>query len=180
MSVETVARRYASALADVVVKSGETNAVQNELKTWEQMLASNNQLQEVFSSPAIAHLNKEKVLDSLLERSKPNKTTANFLRVLLRNNRLTELGQINARLAAVISERSGETAARVVSARPLGDGEKSEIQTGLEKLTGKKVNIKYETDESIIGGVITIIGSTVYDGSVKTQLENLKKEMIGN
>ena len=56
MSVETVARRYASALADVVVKSGETQAIQSELKTWEEMLASNNQLQEVFSSPAIAHL----------------------------------------------------------------------------------------------------------------------------
>ena len=102
------------------------------------------------------------------------------MRVLLRNNRLTELGQINERLAAVISERRGETSARVVSARPLGDGEKSEIQTGLEKLTGKKVSIKYETDGKYYRRVITIIGLTVYDGSVKTQLENLKKEMIGN
>ncbi|CAN5645862.1 F0F1 ATP synthase subunit delta [soil metagenome] len=180
MSVETVARRYASALADVVVKSGETQAVQNELKTWEQMITSNNQLQEVFSSPAIAHLNKEKVLENLLEKSKPNKTTANFLRVLLRNNRLTELKEINERFDSVIAERSGQVTAKVVSARSLSESEKSEIQTGLEKLTGKKVDIKYETDENIIGGVVTTIGSTVYDGSVKTQLENLKKEMIGN
>ncbi|MEO6589047.1 MAG: F0F1 ATP synthase subunit delta [Pyrinomonadaceae bacterium] len=60
MSVETVARRYASALADVVVKSGETQIIQTELKSWEQMMTSNSQLKEVFSSPAIAHLNKEK------------------------------------------------------------------------------------------------------------------------
>ena len=105
--------------------------------------------------------------------------TANFLRVLLRNNRLTELGQINERLASVLSERSGQVTAKVVSARELNDGEKSDIQIGLEKLTGKKVNIKYEKDENIIGGVVTTIGSTVYDSSVKTQLENLKKEMIG-
>ncbi len=144
------------------------------------MMTSNNELQEVFSSPAIAHLNKEKVLENLLESSKPNKTTANFLRVLLRNNRLTELGKINERFESVIAERSGQVTAKVVSARPFGDGEKSEIQTGLEKLTGKKVSINYETDENIIGGVVTTIGSTVYDGSVKTQLENLKKEMIGN
>ncbi len=179
MSVQTVARRYAAALADVVVKSGETQAIQTELKTWEQMMTSNNQLQEVFSSPAITHDNKERLLENLLEKSKPNKTTANFLRVLLRNNRLTELGHINERLALVLSERSGEVTAKVVSARELSDGEKSEIQTGLEKLTGKKVNIKYEKDENIIGGVVTTIGSTVYDSSVKTQLENLKKEMIG-
>ena len=80
----------------------------------------------------------------------------------------------------MISERSGQITAKVVSARALNDGEKSELQIGLEKLTGKKVFINYETDESIIGGVITTIGSTVYDGSVKTQLENLKKQMIGN
>lgn len=180
MSVETIARRYASALADVVVKSGETQTVQTELKTWEQMMTSNNELQEVFANPAIQHLNKEKVLENLLDRSKPNKTTANFLRVLLRNNRLTELTEINDKFASVIAERSGQISAKVVSARPLSDAERAEIQSGLAKLTGKQVNINYEQDENIIGGVVTTIGSTVYDGSVKTQLENLKKQMIGN
>lgn len=180
MSVETVARRYASALADVVVKSGETETVQTELKTWEEMMTSNNDLQEVFKNPSIAQINKEKVLNNLLEKAVPNKTTANFLRVLLRNNRLTELGEINTRFASVIAERSGQVSAKVVSARPLNDGEKSEIQTSLAKMTGRTVNINYETDESIIGGVVTTIGSTVYDSSVKTQLENLKKQMIGS
>lgn len=180
MSVETVARRYAAALADVVVKSGETETVQTELKTWEELMTSNENLLEVFKNPSIAHVNKEKVLENLLEKSGPNKTTANFLRVLLRNNRLTELGEINERFASVIAERSGQVSAKVVSARPLNDGEKSEIQASLAKMTGRKVNINYETDESIIGGVVTTIGSTVYDSSVKTQLENLKKQMIGN
>lgn len=180
MSVETVARRYASALADVVVESGETESVQTELKTWEVMMTSNNDLQEVFKNPSIAHVSKEKVLENLLEKAVPNKTTANFLRVLLRNNRLTELGEINERFASVIAERSGQVAAKVVSARPLNDGEKAEIQASLAKMTGRTVNINYETDESIIGGVVTTIGSTVYDSSVKTQLENLKKQMIGN
>jgi len=180
MSVETVARRYAAALADVVVKSGETETIQTELKTWEELMTSNNNLLEVFKNPSIAHINKEKVLENLLEKSRPNKTTANFLRVLLRNNRLTELGEINTRFASVIAERSGQVSAKVVSARPLNDGEKAEIQASLAKMTGRTVNINYETDESIIGGVVTTIGSTVYDSSVKTQLENLKKQMIGN
>ena len=178
MSVETVARRYATALVDVVTKNGDAQSVQTELKTWEQMMTSNSDLLQVFGSPAIAHHNKEKVLENLLERAKPSKTTANFLRVLLRNNRLTEISQINERFISVLEERSGGISAEVTSARPLSDAEKQELQVSLEKLTGKRVSTNFETDEQIIGGVITRIGSTVYDSSIKTKLEELKEQLV--
>ena len=178
MSVETVARRYATALADVVGKSGETETVKSELKTWEDLMNANSQFQNAFANPAIAHLSKEKVLDGLLAKTKPTKTTANFLRVLLRNSRLTELRQINEKFAAVLEERSGVVAAEITSARPLSDGERAELQASLAKLTGKLVNLNFEIDENIIGGVVTRVGSTVYDDSVKTQLENLKTQLI--
>jgi F-type H+-transporting ATPase subunit delta len=180
MSVETVARRYASALADVVAKNGDAQSIQTELKMWETMLVSNADLFEVFSNPAIAHKNKERILEDLLGKSQPLQTVANFLRVLLRNNRLTELTEINERFASVLDERSGVVSAEVTSARALSDAEKSELQANLEKLTGKRINANFETNEDIIGGVITRIGSTVYDGSVKTKLEELKEQMIGN
>src|SRR5687768_8486435 len=106
MSVATVARRYATALADVVMKSGETDVVKSELKQWEDLIVANPDLQTVFANPAITHLNKVKVLESLLEKAKPSKTTANFLRILLRNSRLTELAQINEKFAAVLDERN--------------------------------------------------------------------------
>lgn len=178
MSVETVARRYASALADVVVKSGETEIVKNELKSWQELVNSNSDLQNAFSNPAIAHLTKEKVLESLLEKAKPTKTTANFLRVLLRNSRLTELGQINEKFASVLEERSGVLSADITSARQLSDAEKADLQASLAKLTGKQVNLTFNINEELIGGVVTRIGSTVYDGSVKTQLENLKEQLV--
>ena len=178
MSVETVARRYATALADVVTKTGETNSVQTELKTWEEMMISNSRLLEAFSNPSIAHNSKEKVLENLIEKTKPTKTTANFLRVLLRNSRLTEISEINERFAVVLEERSGAIAAQVTSARPLSEAEKTDLQANLNKLTGKNVSPNFEIDETIIGGVITRIGSTIYDGSVKTKLENLKQQLI--
>ena len=180
MSIETIARRYATALADVVLKNGDVETVKSELTSWNEMMASSGELLEAFRNPAIAHLSKEKVLESLLEKAKPSKTTANFLRVLLKNGRLTELSQINTRFESVLAERSGEVTAQVVSARSLGESEKSELKTNLEKLTGKKVKLNFETNEDIIGGVVASVGSTVYDGSVKTQLENLKQQMIGN
>jgi len=178
MSVETVARRYATALADIVLKSGETETVKNELKTWEDLIKSNNDLQTAFANPAITHLNKEKVLEGLLAKTKPSKTTANFLRVLLRNSRLTELSQINEKFDSVLDERNGIVSAEVVSARPLSETEKAEFKTNIAKLTGKQVNLNFDIDESIIGGVVTRVGSTVYDGSVKTQLENLKQQLV--
>ena len=178
MSAETIARRYAAALADVVLKNGDTNTIQTELETWAAMITNNGDLANAFQNPAIAHANKEKVLESLIAKVKPNRTTANFLRILLKNNRLTELGAINERFVSVLAERSGEVSARVTSARSLGDFEKTELQANLAKLTGKRVKLNFEIDESIIGGVIIRIGSTVYDGSVKTQLENLKQQLI--
>jgi F-type H+-transporting ATPase subunit delta len=180
MSVETVARRYATALADVVAKSGETEAVRSELKTWEDLMKANGNLQTVFANPAIAHANKEKVLESLLAKAKPLKTTANFLRVLLRNSRLTELAAINEKFASVLDERNNIVTAEVTSARPLSEAEKTEFQSNLARLTGKKVNLNFNINENIIGGVVTRVGSTVYDGSVKTQLETLKQQLIGS
>lgn len=180
MSNETVARRYASALADVVVKTGDTETVKNELKTWEEMMNSNGDLLDAFRNPAIQHASKEKVLETLLEKAKPAKTTSNFLRILLRNNRLTELGSINEKFASVLEERSGVVSANVTSARALSEAEKAELKTKLERLTGKKINLNFDIKQEIIGGVVTRIGSTVYDGSVKTQLENLKQQLIGN
>jgi len=178
MSVETVARRYATALADVVLKSGETETIKSELKIWEDLIKSNNDLKTAFSSPAITHLNKEKVLEGLLAKTKPSKTTANFLRVLLRNSRLTELGAINEKFDTVLDERSGIVAASVTSSRPLSEAEKAEFKTNIAKMTGKQVNLNFDIDENIIGGVVTRVGSTVYDGSVKTQLENLKEQLV--
>lgn len=178
MSSETVARRYAGALADVVLKTGETDTVKNELKIWEQLIGTNLELETAFRNPSVAQLNKENVLNGLLDKTKPTRTTANFLRVLLRNSRLTDLGEINKRFDAVLEERSGRTAAQVTSANELSDAQKSELKNNLEKLTGKQVTLNFDINKEIIGGVVTRIGSTVYDSSVRTQLENLREQLI--
>ena len=180
MSVETISRRYATALADAVMRSGEVETVKNELDVWGQLMSENSDLLNAFRNPAITHANKENVLEGLLAKTRPTRTTSNFLRILLRNGRLTELRQINERFATVLEERSGSVVADVTSARELADAQRIELKVNLERLTGKQVKLIFRTDPNLIGGVITRIGSTVYDGSVRTQLENLKEEMIGS
>jgi F-type H+-transporting ATPase subunit delta len=177
MSAELMARRYGSALADVVLKTSEADAVKAELAMFEQMVAGSDDLASLFTNPAVTHANKEKVLDELIRRSKPSKTTGNFLRVLLQNGRLGDLVQINDKFESELESRSGLISAQIISARDLPEAERSEFEKTIEKLTGKKVRVEYSIDPELIGGAVTRIGSIVYDGSVRTKLENLREQL---
>ena len=179
MSVQTVARRYASALADVVLERGEAREIQDELIAWEKLFRLSPSLQEVFRNPTIALDQKRAVLNKLIERVKPRPATVNFLKVLLQNQRLTELGEINRKLAEMLDERAGMVAATVMTARPVPENAQRELHTRLLSLTGKKVRIDFATDPDLIGGLVTRIGSTVYDGSVRNHLQQLKEKMAG-
>jgi F-type H+-transporting ATPase subunit delta len=179
MSVQAVARRYSAALADVVLAKAEAREVQNELISWQQMLDANANLRTVFANPTIPLDQKRAVLNRLIELSKPRPTTANFLKVLLQNQRLTELTEINDKLAEILDDRAGTVAATVTTARPIPADVDERLRGTLASLTGKKVRINFITDPGLIGGVVTRIGSTVYDGSVRNQLQQIQDRMAG-
>jgi F-type H+-transporting ATPase subunit delta len=100
------------------------------------------------------------------------------LRILLKNARLGDLNAVTSRFAAVLEERAGMVSAEVLTAQPLSTEQQTVLQTKLQNITGKKVNLNFKIDPEIIGGVVTRIGSTVYDGSVKNQLEQFREQMI--
>lgn len=177
--MQTVARRYAAALADVVTARGEAREVQEELSAWEQMMQSSGQLLVVFSNPTIPYDQKRKVLNALIARVKVRPTTENFLKVLLQNQRLAELSEVNKRFTQVLDERSGVVSADVTTARPVSADAQEALRTRLAAMTGKNVRLKFKTDEELIGGMVTRIGSTVYDGSVRNQLERVKAKISG-
>lgn len=179
MSSQTVARRYASALADVALTGGEQRAIQDELIAWESLIQSSVALQQVFSNPTIVYEQKRALLEEMIMRTKVQQPTANFLRILLRNQRLTELGEINRRLAQVLDERSGIMAAHVTTARPVSEDIKKSLNGRLAAVTGKEVRLRFATDEALIGGIVTRIGSTVYDGSIRNQLQRLEDKLAG-
>jgi F-type H+-transporting ATPase subunit delta len=175
-----VARRYATALADVVTARGEAQEVQKELRDWEAMMQSNEQLLEVFRNPTIPYDQKRKVLSALIARTRVRPTTANFLQVLLQNHRLAELSEVNKRFAQVLDERSGVVSAEVTTARPVSQSSQEALRAKLAGMTGKSVRLSFATDEELIGGIVTRIGSTIYDGSVRNQLQQVKEKMISN
>jgi F-type H+-transporting ATPase subunit delta len=179
LSSQVIARRYAAALADVVSERGEAHEVQEELLGWESLIKSSPLFQEVLVNPTIPYDQKQRLIKDLIVRSKVRSTTANFLQVLLKNQRLADLPAINERFAALLDERAGVVGAEVTSARPISDSIKSTIEQQLRQLTGSRVRVSFKTDEELIGGIVTKIGSTVYDGSIKNQLEELGKRLAG-
>jgi F-type H+-transporting ATPase subunit delta len=92
---------------------------------------------------------------------------------------MADLPQVSAKLAQILDERSGVITAEVTSAQPLPAATTSVLASRLGEITGKKVNLNFATDESLLGGIVTRIGSTVYDGSVRNQLERLGEELAG-
>jgi F-type H+-transporting ATPase subunit delta len=174
-----VARRYATALADVVTARGEAQEVKEELAAWSEMMQSNEQLLEVFRNPTIPYEQKRKVLSTLIARARVRPTTANFLQVLLQNQRLAELGEVNKRFAQLLDERSGVVSAEVTTARPVAQDSQAALHEKLAAMTGKSVRLSFTTDEELIGGIVTRIGSTIYDGSVRNQLQQVRERLAG-
>jgi F-type H+-transporting ATPase subunit delta len=179
LSLQTIARRYAQALADVVTEPGEAALVQQELSAWATMIDGSSLLCEAFGNPTIAYDKKQKVLGELIARSRVRELTANFLQVLLRNQRLTELSEINKKFAHILDERAGVVAAQVTTARPIPGNTQVLLERELGALVGRKIRFTFVIDEQLIGGMIAQIGSTIYDGSVRNQLQEMRQTLVG-
>jgi F-type H+-transporting ATPase subunit delta len=179
LSLQTVARRYASALADVVIERKEEREVKQEIDQWASMIEDNPQLKEVFANPTIAYDEKRKVLEELITRSRVTPTTASFLRVLLRNQRLSQLRDVAERFSQVLDERGGVVSASVTTAKPIPEDLQNQLRETLAAATGRNVRVTFNTDETIIGGLVARIGSTIFDGSVQNRLERLSDELAG-
>ena len=180
MSLQTVARRYAQALADVVIERREEREVQHEIQGWASMIDGNPQLKEVFANPTVAYDHKRSVLEELISRTRTRETTASFLRVLLRNQRLAQLPEIAVRFGQILDERGGVVAAEITTARPISEDLKKTLHDTLASATGRTVRLTFATDENIIGGFVARIGSTIVDGSVDNHLERLAAGLAGN
>jgi F-type H+-transporting ATPase subunit delta len=177
MSITTVANRYAKALADVIIDRGQTLAVADEVAAFSQLVEQSPELRDVFASPVIALERKKAVLNDLLARLQFKPTTNNFLQLLLTNQRLHQIAVVRASLAKELDERAGVIAAEITTARTLATTEQTNLLNQLQTATGKQVRILFKIDPGIIGGIVTRIGSLIYDGSIKNQLALMQQQL---
>ncbi len=173
-----VLARYARSLADVAFESGEPDEVGRGLAIYNEIFRAVPGLLEAFDSPAVPRDAKEKILSELLLRYPVRKLAENFLRVLLRHNRIRHFGQIYESYINTVNERRGIVTARVTAASPLSEAQMTGLRSSLSKTIRKTVILDVNTDPELLGGLVVQVGSTVYDGSIRRQLAEMRKHLI--
>jgi F-type H+-transporting ATPase subunit delta len=172
----SVASTYARAFADVVLSARlDPDRSIAELRAIASLLAESSELRRVWENPAIPAEQKRRVLDVIAQRDELPKQVRNLVAVLIDHRRIHFLNPIIAQLEKELNARLGFAEAQITSARELGNAEKRDLEMQVGKLTGKKVRARYGQDASLLGGAVVRVGSTIYDGSVKGQLQRLKE-----
>jgi F-type H+-transporting ATPase subunit delta len=175
--MRTIAQHYADALADVAISEKSAEKVSGEFRDFLALLQESAQLGILLSSPAVSRANKHGVAQALVERMKASRTLRNFLFVVIDQRRMSLLPEIQEAFEAQLDDRQGVARASVTSARDLKAGEKKQLRAALERLSGRRVEAHYELDPALIAGAVVRVGSTIYDGSVRTQLERLRARL---
>jgi F-type H+-transporting ATPase subunit delta len=171
--------RYAHAFASVAAASHlNVAAAQQQLSDFSGTLAGSRELREVLMNPSIANDQKLKVLDAISGRIGMFPQVRNFIAVIMNHQRLDELDEILTEYHAVADDQSGLTEAEVTSARPLNDNDRAELEAQVQKLAGGRIRTTYSQDATLLGGAVVRIGSTVYDGSIRAQLQQLKQKLV--
>ncbi len=176
--LSVIATRYGRALADVVVSSNADSAkVVSGLREVEQLIQGSTELRNALQSPAVSPARKRAVMQRMMEPMGLPDKVRNFVNVVIDHRRSHEFPHIVEAFEQALDERLGFVSASVSSAKDLSDSQRQAIETQVSRLAGKKAKLKFSTDPALIGGVVARVGSTVYDGSVRGQLDRLKAKL---
>ena len=170
----TLARRYAKALVQLGSEGGLIDRFRDELAVIDGVFSANAGLRAVFADPAITREQKKGIMTGLVKKAKSSELVANFLMLLVDKNRVAFLDQIVQTYEKLADEHSGVIRPVIRTAFALDASQVTAIQGALEKSTGKKVVPQVTVDGTLLGGVVTQIGDTAYDSSVKTQLKRIQ------
>ncbi len=175
----TVTNTYARAFADVVMSMRlDAAATLAEAQQMAAFARDNKGLREVWDAPAISAEQKRAVLDSIVKRAEISRPVRNFVAVLIDHRRTRFIGEIVTQFAQELNQRLGFAEAEVTTSRELSADEKTKLEADIAKVTRKKIRATYIKDATILGGAIARVGSTVYDGSVRGQLEKIRQQLV--
>jgi F-type H+-transporting ATPase subunit delta len=174
----SVAKRYAKALVDVAAASDDLEAVRRELSGFAALLRDQRELRLFLANPSVLRRDKAQVFERLVSTLEVRPLTRSFLRILLEAGRLVALEGILRAYEALVDERLGRVKAVVTSATPLEAEQEERIRQRLQQVTGKQVYLGTHQDSGILGGLVTQIGSVIYDGSLRTQIARLREQLV--
>jgi F-type H+-transporting ATPase subunit delta len=173
----TYARAFADAVVDLHLDAAKTL---REAEALAELVGQSKELREVWETPSISAEQKRSVLDAIIKREGFSRPVRNFVAVLIDHRRTNFLAAIVKQFELELDRRMGFAEAEISSARDLTDTEKRALEAKVEKLTARKVRARYLRDASLLGGAVVRIGSTIYDGSVKGQLNKIRQQLAEN
>jgi F-type H+-transporting ATPase subunit delta len=168
-------QRYARAFADVASQEKlDTAALERQLSDFLATFEGSVELRALFVNPAVSAAQKVAILDKLNATLGLQKQVRNLLAVLIKNDRISDVREVVEAYRAELQERQGIRQVEIVTARELSEKDRAGLVAGVGNLAGARVQASFKLDESILGGTVVRIGSTVYDGSLRGRLERLK------
>lgn len=174
----SVAKRYAKALVEVAAASDELEQVRQDLRALADLLRDHRELRQFLANPSVSRRDAGEVIKDIGAAMRLRPLTATFLQVVLEGGRLAGLEGILRAYELLMDDRLGRVKALVTSAAPLDPDMQERLRRRFGEVTGKDVYLELRQDPTLLGGVVTQIGSRRYDGSLKTQLARLRDEMV--
>lgn len=170
-----VARRYAKALMLIGQSDNKYEEYSAELAAVSGVFEDEKGLNEILLNPLYGRPERRELLFRIIESLSVSETMKTYVMLLFDKRRIGLISEINFNYQKLVDDLKNIARAVITSATPLSEDTVENLKAALSRRTGKKIEVELKNDPEIIGGIITTIGDLVYDGSIKTQLENMKE-----
>ncbi|MFO7569809.1 MAG: F0F1 ATP synthase subunit delta [Smithellaceae bacterium] len=172
--ISNISKRYARAFFEIAEEEKKLEQYYAELRQFSSMVDQNETLREFLANPIFEQDNKKKVLEQLIAKMQLSAMTVNFLKLLVDKKRIDVLSDIEACYRQLMDESLRKIRVNLKTAFPLSQETQDYINASLEKVTGRTIEMTVEKDDSLLGGIVIGVGDTLYDGSIRNQLNNMR------
>lgn len=176
--IRIIAKRYAKALVQLAEEKKSVDQTRADLDAFVGAVDSQPAMQKLFASPVFTPENKKSVIKELAGKLGMQATTQRFVEHLAETGRIRYIRDVHEAFLEILALRQNRAMARLTTATPINNGDMADIKKKLEILTGKQVDIDSKVDASLIGGAKAQIGSTIYDGTIKNQLNKMRMKLV--
>jgi len=175
----TLAKRYATALVEIAQEQNALDKYAADLNALSKLVEESRDFREVLINPVFTKEDKKKIAGPVLQKMGADPMVINFVYLLIDRKRIEQLTGIEKAFRAKVDEIRGITRGQVTSAEPLEQAELAQLTEKLANITGKQVIVTTKVDPSLIGGLVAKVGDMVFDGTIRTQLNQLKESLKG-
>jgi len=177
MRSPAAARRYARALFSIARDETRIEDVRRELAAILEVMTESRELRDAILQPLHPSAERRQVLKEVCRKLGVSGVVTNFCALLVDQRRVIDFEAICEAYGRLADAAAGRTRARVVSASPLSDSQRSQLRSALQARTGLQVELQESIDASLLGGAVASVGGLVFDGSLRTQLEQLRSSL---